>query len=114
VVADFMSDEHFAAHVRRMRSLYKGRRDVLLSSARRHLGSRIEFAGTCAGLRAAAYLKSGRDDETVSRRCAQAGLDVPPLSRYYAGKPRSGLLFGYAGIPPAEIEKGMETLGKIL
>lgn len=115
VVADFMSEGHFATHVRRMRALYRGRRDVLLAAARRHLGDRLTFANTCAGLRAAAFLQRGRDDAAVSRRCARAGLDVPPLSRYYAGPPpRPGLLLGYAGITPMQIEKGIETLAEII
>ncbi|HEX5738653.1 MAG TPA: PLP-dependent aminotransferase family protein, partial [Hydrogenophaga sp.] len=37
VAADFMDQGHFAAHLRLMRQLYRGRRDALLESLHRHL-----------------------------------------------------------------------------
>jgi DNA-binding transcriptional MocR family regulator len=40
---------------------------------------------------------------------------APPLSRYYAGRPRrQGLLLGYAAVPEAEIDRKVRRLAEAL
>ena len=41
VVADFIEEGHFAAHLRRMRLLYRDQRDVLVAALRRRLGDEL-------------------------------------------------------------------------
>jgi GntR family transcriptional regulator/MocR family aminotransferase len=115
VVADFIVEGHFAAHVRRMRTLYHARRDVFIEAAERHLGSELEFPTVHAGLRATGIFTTKRDDVEVSRRAARAGIEVPPLSRYYLGRPeKSGLVLGYAALSPQAIRSGVKLLAKIV
>jgi GntR family transcriptional regulator/MocR family aminotransferase len=107
VVADFMSEGHFGAHVRRMRSLYHARRDVFVEAVDRYLG--LPIANADAGMRATLFLD--RDDTEVSARAAQNGIEAPALSRYYVGNERrNGLVLGYAGLSPAAIRKGIQAL----
>ncbi|HEX6161662.1 MAG TPA: PLP-dependent aminotransferase family protein [Thermoanaerobaculia bacterium] len=109
VVADFMSEGHFGAHVRRMRSLYHARRDVFVEAVDQHL--RLPIANADAGMRATLFLD--RDDAEVSRRAREAGVEAPALSRYYLGaERRNGLVLGYAGLTPPAIRKGVQMLGR--
>ncbi len=115
VVADFITEGHFAAHVRRMRTLYHARRDVFIEAAERHLGRDLEFPTVHAGLRATGIFAKRRDDQEVSQRAARAGLEVPPLSRYYLGRAeKTGLVLGYAALSPQAIRSGVKLLAKLL
>lgn len=110
VVADFMSEGHFGAHVRRMRALYHARRDVFVDAVDRQLG--LPIANADAGMRATVFLR--RNDEEVSLRAAQAGLVAPALSRYFVGEgKRNGLVLGYAGLEPAAIRKAVAKLAAV-
>ncbi|HEY0139664.1 MAG TPA: PLP-dependent aminotransferase family protein [Thermoanaerobaculia bacterium] len=110
VVADFMNEGHFGAHVRRMRALYQARRDAFVEAVDHYLGAPI--ANADAGMRATVFLR--RNDVEVSSRAAQAGIEAPALSRYYVGEEkRNGLVLGYAGLSPAAIRKAMAGLASL-
>ncbi|TXH34338.1 MAG: PLP-dependent aminotransferase family protein [Rhodospirillaceae bacterium] len=108
-----------AAHVRRMRKRYARRQQLLLQAAAKHLDGQIELRPDEAGLHLVGQLV-GRaaqrfDDETASHHLRQAGLVVPPLSRYDVGPQlRRGLMFGYAAIPDMRIEPAIALAAKIL
>ena len=113
-LADFIGDGHFAAHIRQMRRLYEERRDVLRHELAQRLGTLLTVAHAEAGLHLAALLPRGVDDRPLSTAAAAAGLDVPPLSRYYLGRPsRRGLVLNFAGTARAEIIAGVRTLARV-
>jgi GntR family transcriptional regulator/MocR family aminotransferase len=108
-----------AAHVRRMRKRYARRQQLLLQAAAKHLHGQIELRPDEAGLHLVGQ-PVGRtarlfDDEAIAGRLRQAGLVVPPLSRYDVGpQPRRGLMFGYAAVPDMRIEPAIALVAKIL
>ena len=115
VVAEFLSEGHFGAHIRRMRALYHARRDVLLESAERHLGDVMRLASVHAGLRATGVFLRTRDDRAISARAMRAGIDAPPLSRYFfGGRAQTGLVLGYAALAPDAIRKGIRDLARAI
>ena len=114
-LADFLAEGHFAAHVRRMRTLYAARQARLLRAARRHLGELLPLAPSEAGMHLVGDLPAGTDDVALAARAAAAGVAVRPLSAHYLERPaRSGLLLGYAGVPEREIDRGAELLAGAL
>jgi GntR family transcriptional regulator/MocR family aminotransferase len=55
------------------------------------------------------------DDLAASRRAAAAGISVPPLSKYWFGRPgRQGLMLGYAAMAEASIEPAIQRLAEAL
>jgi GntR family transcriptional regulator/MocR family aminotransferase len=115
VMTDFITAGHLSSHIRRMRALYRERRDVLLDAIARRLAGRIEVKSSDTGLYTTGWLQPGVDDREISRRAALKGLDLPPLSRFYhAIDPVPGLLFSYANVPPAEIRRGIDILATIV
>jgi DNA-binding transcriptional MocR family regulator len=53
----------------------------------------------------------GTDDVAVARRAASRGIEVQPLSRFYAGDDTMpGLVLGFAGLAPEAIREGMRRL----
>jgi GntR family transcriptional regulator/MocR family aminotransferase len=115
VLADFLREGHFARHLRRMRGVYRARRDALLTGLARHCGGRLTVFNADAGLHVAALLNDGLDDGDVVRRMAARGLTATPLSTCYAGADaRSGLLLGFGGSPERRLLEATRVLGQIL
>jgi GntR family transcriptional regulator / MocR family aminotransferase len=115
VLADFLREGHFARHLRRMRGVYRARRDALLNGLARHCADRLSVTNADAGLHLAALLEDGLDDRDVVRRMATRGLTATPLSTCYAGESgRSGLLLGFGGSTERRLLEATRVLGEVL
>jgi GntR family transcriptional regulator/MocR family aminotransferase len=115
VLAEFLSEGHFARHVRRMRALYAERQQVLVSAAQRELAGLLEILPAEAGLHLTAWLPRGASDRDVSGRAAGAGIIAPPLSAYaIEALIRPGLMLGYAALPARQIREGVRKLALVL
>jgi GntR family transcriptional regulator / MocR family aminotransferase len=115
VLADFITEGHFARHIRRMRGLYEQRQSLLVQCAERELGRLLEVRPAGAGMHLIGWLPGDANDQVVSRHAAKAGIDVRPLSFYcIEARHRGGLLLGYTGIPEAEIKLGAQKLATVL
>jgi len=114
-LADFISDGHFAAHIRRTKRLYAERRSALVSSLRSELGSDIEILGAEAGMHLVITLPPGLSDRRISAQAAQEGLWLWPLSTAYIGpRVRQGLVLGFASTKAEEMLKHVRRLKKFL
>jgi GntR family transcriptional regulator/MocR family aminotransferase len=114
VMADFMHEGHFERHIRRMRSTYRARQQVLVECARTELGDLLRLDAADAGMSLIGWLRH-HDDEDVAVRAARAGVDVMPLSRLATGRAVDpGILLGYAGVGEPEIRAGVRTLRDVL
>jgi GntR family transcriptional regulator/MocR family aminotransferase len=114
VLADFITEGHFARHIRRTRMLYVQRQTILLEAARA-LSGMLEVSPAEAGMHLVGWLPPGISDTEVSMRAARAGVDAPPLSAYaLEALNRGGLLLGYAAVDEMEIRQGVQRLGVAL
>ena len=112
VLADFIREGHFARHIRRMRMLYMERRKALVRAIRLQIGDKVEVVGDEAGMHLVMMLPSGVSDVVVSKRAAQRGVSAMPLSTCYLRPPgRGGLILGYGGANPRQIQEGVSKLG---
>ena len=118
VVADFIGEGHFAAHVRRMRKLYAERHEALCQSAARHLTGVLEVERSSSGLHTVGWLRAGHDEAAVVAEAAARQLTVSAISRYATAPlgPAAphGLVLGFGGVAPAQIEHGVELLAQVL
>jgi GntR family transcriptional regulator / MocR family aminotransferase len=111
VLCDFITEGHFARHIRRMREIYAERLQVLLESANEKLGGVLEISGVEAGLQTVGWLGRGLSAEKVADAAAARGVEVVALSRYASGRPRrEGLILGFAAVDPKELRRGVEEL----
>ena len=114
-LAEFLREGHLARHLRRMRGIYLGRRDALLTGLARHCGDRLTLHNADAGLHVAVLLSSGLDDGHVARRMAERGLTATALSACYVGTARrSGLLLGFGGSTERRLLEATRVLGEVL
>jgi GntR family transcriptional regulator/MocR family aminotransferase len=115
VLCDFITEGHFARHIRRMRELYAERLSVLLEGAREKLSGLLETSGVEAGLQTVGWLKGRISAERVATAAARYDVEVAPLSRYASGRsPSNGLVLGFAAVDPRELRRGVEQLARVL
>jgi GntR family transcriptional regulator/MocR family aminotransferase len=115
ILADFISEGHYARHLRRLRIVCRERRDALLDAVGRHLPGLLDISSAETGLHAVGWLPPGADDVLASSRAAEHGIEAGALSSYYANQcPRPGLVLGYGGLRPREIDGGMRRLAEAL
>ena len=107
VLADFIDEGHLSAHLRRMRPIYKERRDVLLEACARWL-PRCKSGPATAGLSVALNLPRGEADTALRERASKLGLDLMQLSRFDPAL--NGFLMGFAALTPSTIRDGVKRL----
>ena len=114
-LAEFIEDGHFSAHIRRMRILYREKRDLMVAGMTRVLGETPVLSGLSGGMHVVWQLPENVDDRQASARLAEVGVVAPPLSKYALspGVP-SGLMLGYAGTDKADLVRAVGLLGKAL
>ena len=115
VLADFMTEGHFARHVRRTRTLYAARLEALERSVDRHAGDVLQLEPTEGGLNQLVWLPPGMDDLAISDAAAREGVIAVPLSHSTVLPPaRGGLVLGFAGVDEHEIETGVVRIAAIV
>jgi GntR family transcriptional regulator/MocR family aminotransferase len=107
-LADFMAEGHLDRHVRRMRRLYKRRRDVLLDALKRHFGDAVTIRGDAAGMHMSVRFRAAA---AVRARAAQQGIHLAGSSAYYLGKaPANEFLLGFSAISERMIRAATRRL----
>lgn len=112
----FMAAGHWERHVRRMRTLYKKKHDILLRSVDQHFGSRGVVVGQGAGLHVVLQLPATTCSEAeIIERARQQGIYLFPFTNFYnPGAPDATmLLLGFGGLSINEIETGIALLARI-
>jgi GntR family transcriptional regulator/MocR family aminotransferase len=108
--ADFLSRGAFDRHLRRMRPVYRRRRDALVAALDEHLPE-LHPAGIAAGLHLVAWLPAGLDETEVVTAAAAYGVTVAGLAPYrLAPSAQGGLMFGYSDLTETSIRRGVERL----
>jgi GntR family transcriptional regulator/MocR family aminotransferase len=94
-LVDFIREGHFEQHLRRMRRLYKGRREALLAALARHFGDRAAVLGDAAGMHVVVRFE-GPD---ILRQAARRGVSLAGTRPYYAGPaPANECIIRFAGL----------------
>jgi GntR family transcriptional regulator/MocR family aminotransferase len=113
--ADFLGRGEFDHHLRRMRPIYRARRDALLRALHRHLPE-LRPVGASAGLHVVAWLPSGVDEAAVVDGALARGVNVngiTPYRRLRDDHP-GGLVFGYGTPSEAQIDEGIQLVAETL
>ena len=101
-------------HLRRMRPVYRRRRDALLAALARHLPW-LEPAGVSAGLHLLTWLPPRLDEATVVGAARRAGVGLDAVGPYRITHPGpGGLIFGYATVSERAIAEGVARLAQVI
>src|ERR1051326_5596533 len=115
VLAEFIKEGHFSRHIRRMRSLYRERRNALLESIRNELDIAVNVTGEQTGLHLSVTLPRGFCDHEISERAARDRLWLAPLSASYAEQlcPQ-GFILGFSHIAPEQMSSAIRKLRQVV
>ena len=115
VVRRFIDEGFFERHLNRMRSVYRAKRDCLLS----HLegwNRNVRITGETAGVHVLLeFLNSKYSEEELVQLAEEAGIRVYPVSDYYieGRTEKPTILLGYANLSEEEITEGITILGQV-
>jgi GntR family transcriptional regulator/MocR family aminotransferase len=114
-LADFLRRGEFDRHLRRMRTVYRRRRDALVQALESRL-PRLPVSGIAAGLHVVVELPSAAVEAAAYEQASARGLAIDTLSQHalpgYAGPP--GLLLGYGQIAEPAIPLAVDELAQTL
>jgi GntR family transcriptional regulator / MocR family aminotransferase len=101
VLTDFITDGHYARHVRRMRALYAERQSELIDAIHETMGDLgVHPQPSDAGLNLLVWLPPGVSDRAVYEAAHQLGIEAPPLSPFSQSKlERGAMILNFAGYP---------------
>src|SRR5712691_2059831 len=112
--ADLLTRGEFDRHLRRMRPVYRRRRDALLAALARRLPD-LEPVGISAGLHLVTWLPPDLDEATVVDAAYRAGVGVDGVGRYrITSTGPGGLIFGFATVNEQAIAEGIGILARVI
>jgi len=115
VLTEFIEEGHLERHIRKMRSHYDRRRQVLSQALRTHFGDRALILGDQAGIHLMVKFDTELSDTEIVQRAAQAGVGVTPAQPHYLQTTRQGeLILGYGELSEAQIQEGVHRLAKVI
>ena len=114
-LARFIEGGHFGAHVRTMRAVYAQRRDTLAALVDSQLSAFLAPQVPAGGMQMPCTFVRALPEAEAVDAAQRAGIDLLGLSTLHAANaPAPGFLMGFAAHAPAELEAGVEVLGKVL
>ena len=115
VVAEFIAEGHFGAHLRRMRRLYAERHDVLCQAVRAKLAGALDIVPSASGLHTIARLGAGHGEHELVLAAERRDITVSAIARFaIAPVKHHGLVLGFGSVTPLQIERGVDVLGRVL
>jgi GntR family transcriptional regulator / MocR family aminotransferase len=107
-LADFIDGGHYVHHLRRMRVLYRARRDALGIAAR--AAGLVVRAGD-VGLHVVCDLPPRKDARAIAAIARAAGVEAAPLATFQLrGRAPQALVLGFGSVPPRRIRTAMAIL----
>ena len=111
----FIDDGRLAEHIRKMRRIYRERRDTLLDCISTTCIDCLAPQKTDAGMHILAMLKNNIDDNEAHRALLDARIESLPLSVYCVEPINcSALVLGFSGVPTNRMPGLVHRMGEVL
>ena len=115
VVADIVERGILRQHVKRIREVYRERRDVMLASMERYFPKEVTWTRPEGGL----FLWVRMPEHVDSEKLLKAALEekvafVPGFAFYPDGRGRNAMRLNFSNARPELIEEGVKRLGRAL
>jgi len=115
-LAEFLRSGQFAMHLRRMRRLYRQRRDALNTALELYMGAFGSVYGGSAGMHLALSLDESVSDFLISSQALRQGIVAHAISAHIVGNGMpswNGLVLGYAQVPVSQIDEAVKKIALI-
>lgn len=122
VIAQLIQSGAYERHIRRVRRANETKRAALIDAIHKFLPQRVEVEGTASGLHIVVWLDDFQidDEPDLIARAKAIGIGIWNITPLYSAgnklrrKQCAGLIMGYAGLTPTEINNGVERLAKAI
>jgi GntR family transcriptional regulator/MocR family aminotransferase len=112
--ADFVARGELDRHLRRMRPIYRRRRDALLAALARHVPE-LRPVGASAGLHVLVWLPGDVDNSAFIRAAGAAGIGLDEFAtRGSRPTEQIGIIFGYGLVDERSVDDGVRALAAVL
>jgi GntR family transcriptional regulator / MocR family aminotransferase len=114
-LAHFLSTGEYDRHLRKMRGLYRDRREALLAVLGAELPE-VEVGGISAGLHATVRFPRRLDEAAILESADKRGMGLSFMRRHYLGAApdESTLLLSYAGMTESMLRTALRTLAMLV
>nr|WP_200997105.1 PLP-dependent aminotransferase family protein [Rhizobium rhizogenes] len=115
VVADFLNEGYFPAHLRRLRERLRASRDLLASLLKDRINEHLHVTLPDQGINLTARSTgTWTSDTAISKAALGKGVVVMPLSRMnVASSDTSRLMFGFSGLSEQEADRATRLLAGV-
>ena len=114
-LAHFLAGGDYDRHLRRMRAIYRDRREALLAAVATEMPE-ATIGGISAGLHATVRFSRRLDEAAILESAGKRGMGLGFLRRHYLGAApdESTLLLSYASMPESTLRSALRTLAGII
>ncbi len=110
-LAEFISEGYLDRHVKRLRSLYRDRRDVLISALEKRFKDKVEIGAGRRGVFISVKFDLDLGDEEIIERAQKVGVGLTSAREFYRRKKTTGqFILGFGNLSEKQIEKGVQKL----
>ncbi|BDA68867.1 transcriptional regulator [Calothrix sp. PCC 7716] len=111
VLAEFIEQGHLESHIRKMRSIYDQRRQVLVQALYSHFGEKVTVFGDKAGLHIMVHLQTHLSESEIIERAASFGVGMMSAStQYLIPTYKNEFIFGYGELNEQQLVEGISRL----
>jgi GntR family transcriptional regulator / MocR family aminotransferase len=113
--ADLLSSGYYLRHLRKIRRMYRKRRDAMLLALETYLPKTVRFTRPKGGLHLWVMLDRPIDALKLLERTKKSGLSFSPGTLFFCdGRRSSSFRLNYSSYPPEVINQGIRLLAKCI
>lgn len=115
VLARFITEGHYASHVRRVRKACYERKSALAAAIATYLPGKMVVHPSDSGIHMVCWLADGLTGKEVEMKASQLGMGIQSFERY-CQRPmaREGILLGFANHSPEVLQEGIRRLASVI
>lgn len=98
VVTAFMTEGHFALHLKKMRALYAERREITADTLTNILGDYLQVSSYKNGMHLVTKILTDEQDKDVAERFNRQGFGIQALSDWTTDVNENGFIIGFTNI----------------
>lgn len=109
----FMKEGYWSRHLNKMRTVYRKKHKILISTINKYMGEKVEIIGENSGLHILLKVKNGMSEENLIRTALKMKVKIYPTSIYYdkyENNKFSCIMLGFGGLKEIQIEEGIKIL----
>lgn len=115
VVSQYLEDNDYDAHIKKIIDLYKKQCDCMLEALDKYFAKDIHWTHPEGGMFVWVTLPKGIDAVELGKKAANSGVAIAPGEPFYENKRGEGTFrLNYTNSSPEMIDKGISILGKVI